>query len=77
MDIVLIFIYSLFSKYKFSYFNIVLIGLLIGILVSFISLRLNNYGLNNYFAIVSYFVINTIFISYSLSFKEEKKIVFD
>jgi hypothetical protein len=54
----------------------VFIGAVSGALISFLFLGCNKYEFGDYLSIISYFIINTIFISYSLYFEKEKISVF-
>ena len=76
IDITYIFIYKLLKFDRFSYLKIVFIGVVLGCLFSVLYLGIKENEFRSYLAIVSFFTINTIFISYSLSFEEEKKRVF-
>jgi len=77
VDVVYMFGYNIFIKKRFSYFLVVFIGALIGVFVSVFVLGLSKYELNDYLSIISYFIINVIFISYSLSFDQIKARVFE
>ena len=77
IDIMLLTFYKPFKLYKLSYFKMVLLGIFIGVLMSLIILRWNNYEFGDYLSLVSYFLINTLFIIYSLNFEREKLIVFE
>lgn len=74
-DVIFIILYNFFKLYKFSYFIIILVGFLIGALFSFFILK-KGYELCDYLAIISYGVINVLFLSYSLYFEKERKKVF-
>ena len=69
IDITYIFIYKLLKFDRFSYLKIVFIGVVLGCLFSVLDLGIKENEFRSYLAIVSFFTINTIFISYSLSFE--------
>ena len=77
-NIFFVLVYKWLNFYKLSYFKVVILGLFIGGLMSLIFLRANkSYEIGDYLAVISYFVINTVFISYSLSFDKDRNIVFE
>lgn len=61
---------------KFSYVFSVVIGFIIGVIISVFVLSNKGYEVVDYLGIISYFVINFVFISYSLYFEKEKELVF-
>lgn len=75
-DGIYILMYKIFNLYKLSYYKIVFFGLIIGFILSVLILRVKISQFSDYLAIISYFIINIIFISSSLSFDEESKEVF-
>lgn len=75
-NILYIFVYEYLKLYKLSYFMISILGLLIGIGASFIILN-KEYEFSDYLAVISYFIINTVFVSYSLYFEKNKENVFN
>lgn len=77
IDATYIILYHFVNLEEFSYFNFVLIGMFLGVCFSFITLGINGYDVSDYLSIISFFIINTIFLSYSLSFEKEKKRVFE
>lgn len=77
IDVFILIFYYLFKRFKLSYFKMICIGLFIGGLMSFVLLGVNKYEFNDYIAVISYFVINTVFIFYSLQFEVEKIKVFE
>lgn len=77
INAIYIVLYHFVNLEEFSYFNFVLIGMFLGVCFSFIVLGISGYGVSDYLSIISFFVINIIFISYSLSFEKEKKRVFE
>lgn len=72
LDIISILFYKICKIWKLSYFKTVILGFIIGNIASFILLGFNKYEFKDYLSIISYFMINTIFIFYSLYFEEEK-----
>jgi len=77
-DILYILIYEIFKFYRLSYFKVCIVGLVIGVIMSLLLLGISDkYEFGDYLGIVSYFLINTIFISYSLYFEKEKIKVFE
>lgn len=77
IDVFYILIYKCLNLYKLSYFSILFLGGGLGALFSFLFNFWGNYLIEDYLSIISYFIINTIFISYSLSFEKENMIVFE
>lgn len=75
-DIIFIVSYELFKFRKFSYFFMVLIGCFVGIVVSVFLLD-DGYGFVEYLGVISYFIIDVVFLSYSLYFDEIKNSVFE
>lgn len=59
-----------------SYFKMVLLGIVIGVIVCCFFSLTGEYNISDYLATISYFIINIIFICYSLLFDKEKKVVF-
>lgn len=76
LDVVLILLYNYFYLQKMSYLRMVFFGLFVGGAISLILLK-GNYKFDDYLSIISYFIINAIFIYYSLYFDDEKKRVFE
>ena len=76
MDAIFIALYDKLKIYKLSYFLVVILGFFIGLCISLIIFEAK-YNLSNYLAVISYFIINTLFISYSLYFEKYKNHVFD
>lgn len=74
-DIIFMYFYDLFRMDKLSYFMIVILGVLLGGSVALLVLKLN-YKTSDYLAIVSYFVINVVFLAYSLYFEKNKVNIF-
>ena len=74
-DVIFITLYNFLKLYKLSYFLIILVGLLIGVLVSVLILK-RGYELCDYLSIISFSIINVLFLSYSLYFEKEKQKVF-
>lgn len=74
-DILFICVYEVLKLYKLSYFFISLLGVLIGSIFSVILFGFNR-DISDYLAIISYSVINTIFLAYSLYFEKYKIKVF-
>lgn len=77
INLLYIFIYKIFNLYKLSYFEVVMFGLVIGIIGSLLLLGIENYEIGDYLSIISYFIINILFISYSLNFEKTKIVVFE
>ena len=75
-DLVYIYAYSLLGLYHLSYLKIFLLGLIMGTTLSILFLGWGKYVFGDHLAIISYVIINTIFISYSLYFDENKIKVF-
>jgi len=75
-DIIYIIMYRISKLDKLSYFFVVLLGMIIGIIASFIVLKDKNYEVIDYLGVISYFIINTVFLSYSLYFDNVKEVVF-
>ena len=71
-----IIVYKFLNFYKMSYFFIVFLGIFLGMAFSFL-LRGDKYEINDYLAVISYFVVDIIFVSYSLYFEKEGKKVFN
>ena len=76
VDIFVMFLWTCFKMKRSSYFCYVLLGLVIGVIMSFILLGISSHKLYDYLAFCSYFLINTIFICYSLTFDKNKVKVF-
>ena len=76
LDALYIVLYRLIKLEKLSYFWTSFIGVITGFLFSFLLLRFKEYEVIDYLGIVSFFTINTLFISYSLYFEKEKELVF-
>lgn len=74
-DILFICMYEVLKLYKLSYFFISLLGALIGSIFGVILFGFNR-DFSDYLAIISYSVINTIFLAYSLYFEKYKIKVF-
>ena len=77
IDVIAFISYRFISDFKNYYILYVFIGLVIGLFLCFLMFSLNKYEFSDYLAIISYFVINNVFIMYSLSFEKEKKKVFE
>ena len=75
IDILFIYLYKTLKLYKLSYFFICIIGAFIGAIISVLVLKFNK-EFSDYLAIVSYSIINTIFLAYSLYFEKNKEKVF-
>lgn len=77
IDLLCIFFEKFISRRKKYYFWYLIIGLALGSFSCLVLLGKNSLMVSDYAAIISYFVINTIFIMYSLSFEKEKRKVFE
>ncbi len=76
IDSLIIIIYKLFFYNKFSFLLTICLGSLIGTVISIFLLN-KDYELNDYLGILSFFIINTLFIIYSLYFEKHKEKVFN
>jgi len=75
-DVLYIILYKVINLDKLSYLLTSFLGVIIGVLYSFLLLGFNGYEAIDYLGIISFFTINTLFISYSLYFEKEKEFVF-
>ena len=76
-DAFYIILFNKIKLYKLSYLFICFLGAFIGLVMSVIVLRFSdNYEIIDHLGIISFFAINTVFISYSLYFEKVKKTVF-
>ena len=78
--VVLVIDFFLILLYKFfysSYFKMFLLGGVIGGIICYLLSLTGSYSFGDYLSIISYFIINTIFVCYSLWFDIEKKEVFE
>lgn len=76
IDLVCIFFEKFIGYRKNYYFWYLIIGVAFGSFSCLVLLGKNSLMVSDYVSIISYFVINTIFIMYSLSFEKEKRKVF-
>lgn len=74
-DVLYILFFSVIKTQKLSYFWYVGSGVFLGVIISFILFKTNN-KFSDYLSMVSFFTVNSIFLSYSLMFEKEKNNVF-
>ena len=77
VDIISLFLYKFVISFKNNYGMYVFVGLVIGLVFSMIMFSTSKYEFSDYLAVISYFLINNVFIMYSLSFETEKMKVFE
>lgn len=77
VDIISLFLYKFVIRFKNNYGMYVFVGLVIGLVFSMIMFSTSKYEFSDYLAVISYFLINNVFIMYSLSFETEKMKVFE
>lgn len=77
VDIISLFLYKFVICFKNNYGVYVFVGLVIGLVFSMIMFSTSKYEFSDYLAVISYFLINNVFIMYSLSFETEKMKVFE
>jgi hypothetical protein len=77
VDIISLFLYKFVIRFKNNYGMYVFVGLVIGLIFSMIMFSTSKYEFSDYLAVISYFLINNVFIMYSLSFETEKMKVFE
>lgn len=75
-DVLYIILYKTIKLEKLSYLFTVFLGIFLGGMVSLLVLGFNSHDAIDYLGIISFFTINTLFISYSLCFEKEKELVF-
>lgn len=75
-NVLYIILYKVIKLDRLSYLFTILLGGIIGGLFSVLILGVNNYEAIDYLGVISFFTINTLFISYSLYFEKEKELVF-
>lgn len=76
LDVIYIILYKIVKLEKLSYWVTTFLGVIIGGMVSFLVLGIKGHEAIDYLGIISFFTINTVFISYSLYFEKEKEFVF-
>lgn len=74
-DVFLMFFLGKFIVENMSYFAVVIVSFFIGFIISFIFFK-TNYKFSDYLFVVSFVIINDIFMSYSLKFEREKNDLF-
>ena len=75
-DILVIFLYKLFKNKNLTYFKVIILGTFLGCFISYITLEKRECEASDYLSIICYYLINTIFIYYSLQFNDNKIKVF-
>lgn len=76
-DIVYILLYKLLKLEQLSYFTVIMIGFFLGLVSSYLLLKNDNYEVSDYLAVISFMIINILFLSYSLYFEKNKSNVFE